>query len=66
MLKGLRVPTHRIDVPGLFVFEWDDAWDKARIAKTDRIVLVPISEAMSRANALLNGHVDVIEPDAPG
>ena len=32
MLKGLRVPTHRIDVPGLFVFTWDDAWDKERIA----------------------------------
>lgn len=40
-------------------------WDKARMAKTDRIVLVPIPDAMTRANALLNGQVDIIETPPP-
>jgi peptide/nickel transport system substrate-binding protein len=40
-------------------------WDKNRIAKTDRIVLVPIPDAMTRANALLNGQVDIIETPPP-
>lgn len=30
-LKGLRPPTHRIDVPGQYVFPWDDAFDRDRI-----------------------------------
>lgn len=40
-------------------------WDKSRMAKTDRIVLVPIPDAMTRANALLNGQVDIIETPPP-
>lgn len=40
-------------------------WDKSRLAKTDRIVLVPIPDAMTRANALLNGQVDIIETPPP-
>lgn len=40
-------------------------WDKTRIAKTDRIVLVPIPDALTRANALLNGQVDLIETPPP-
>ncbi len=40
-------------------------WDKNRLAKTDRIVLVPIPDAMTRANALLNGQVDIIETPPP-
>ena len=40
-------------------------WDKARLAKTDRIVLVPIPDAVTRANALLNGQVDLIETPPP-
>ena len=40
-------------------------WDKARIPKTDRIVLIPIPDAMTRANALLNGQVDIIETPPP-
>ena len=40
-------------------------WDKTRIPKTDRIVLVPIPDAMTRANALLNGQVDLIETPPP-
>jgi peptide/nickel transport system substrate-binding protein len=40
-------------------------WDKTRMAKTDRIVLLPIPDAMTRANALLSGQVDIIETPAP-
>jgi len=40
-------------------------WDTTRIAKTDRIVLVPIPDAVTRANALLNGQVDIIETPPP-
>lgn len=40
-------------------------WDPNRQAKTDRIVLVPIPDAMTRANALMNGQVDIIETPPP-
>ena len=40
-------------------------WDKTRIPKTDRIVLVPILDALTRTNALLNGQVDLIETPRP-
>jgi peptide/nickel transport system substrate-binding protein len=40
-------------------------WDKGRIPKTDRIVLVPIPDAVTRTNALLNGQVDIIETPPP-
>lgn len=40
-------------------------WDKTRIAKTDRIVLMPIPDALTRANALMNGQVDIIETPPP-
>ncbi|MDD0811867.1 ABC transporter substrate-binding protein [Curvibacter sp. RS43] len=40
-------------------------WDKTRLAKADRIVLMPIPDALTRANALLNGQVDVIETPPP-
>ncbi len=36
-------------------------WDKTRLAKTDRVILMPIPDALTRANALLNGQVDLIE-----
>jgi peptide/nickel transport system substrate-binding protein len=42
-----------------------DYWDKSRIAKLDRLVLVCIPEALSRTNAILSGQVDVIEAPAP-
>ena len=40
-------------------------WDTKRIAKTDRIILLPIPEALTRANALLSGQVDLIESPPP-
>ena len=40
-------------------------WDPKRMAKTDRIILLPIPEALTRVNALLNGQVDLIETPPP-
>ncbi len=41
--------------------KWDDYWDKARMAKLDRVVLMPIAEASARLAALRSGQVDWIE-----
>ncbi|TVQ71970.1 MAG: ABC transporter substrate-binding protein [Oceanospirillales bacterium] len=38
-----------------------DYWDESRRAKADRLVLIPIPEANTRANALLSRQVDWIE-----
>src|SRR6202007_1993294 len=38
-----------------------DYWDKSRIPKVDKLVLVPMPEALTRTNALLAGQVDLIE-----
>ena len=54
------VPRERADL-----VKNENYWDKKRIAKTDRIVLVPIPDAMTRVNALLNGQVDIIETPPP-
>lgn len=40
-------------------------WNPARMAKTDRIILVCAPEAVTRSNALLTGQVDLIETPAP-
>jgi peptide/nickel transport system substrate-binding protein len=40
-------------------------WDPKRMAKTDRIILLPIPEALTRTNALLSGQVDLIETPPP-
>jgi peptide/nickel transport system substrate-binding protein len=42
-----------------------DYWDKKRLAKVDRMILIPIPEALNRTNALLAGQVDLIETPAP-
>lgn len=42
-----------------------DYWDKSRLAQTDRIILLPIPDAVTRANALMNGQVDLIETPPP-
>jgi peptide/nickel transport system substrate-binding protein len=42
-----------------------DYWDKTRVPTIDRLVLIPIPEALSRTNALLSGQVDLIESPAP-
>ncbi|WP_164738492.1 ABC transporter substrate-binding protein [Aquabacter cavernae] len=43
----------------------DAYWDKARVPKTDRMVLLPMPEANARTAALLAGQVDWIEAPAP-
>ena len=40
-------------------------WDKNRIPKVDKLVLIPMPEALTRTNALLAGQVDIIETPAP-
>src|ERR1700686_1444404 len=42
-----------------------DYWDKKRLAKVDKLVLIPMPEALTRTNALLAGQVDLIETPAP-
>jgi len=42
-----------------------DYWDKKRIPKVDRLVLIPIPDALARSNALIAGQVDMIETPAP-
>ncbi len=40
-------------------------WDKQRVPKTDRVVLLPLPEPNSRTSALLSGQVDWIEQPSP-
>lgn len=42
-----------------------DYWEKARVPKLDRLVLLPIPEASARTAALLSGRVDWIETPSP-
>ena len=42
-----------------------DYWDKNRVPKQDRLVLIPMPEASTRTAALLNGQVDWIEAPSP-
>ena len=54
------VPRERVEL-----VKNEDYWDKKRIPKVDRLILIPIPEALSRTNALLAGQVDLIETPAP-
>lgn len=54
------VPRERADL-----VKFAGYWDKNRLAKTDRLILMPIPDAVTRANALLNGQVDLIETPPP-
>src|SRR3978361_600663 len=40
-------------------------WDKKRIPKVDKLILIPMPEALTRTNALLAGQVDLIETPGP-
>ena len=42
-----------------------DYWDKARIPKLDRLILIPMPETNTRVAALRSGQVDWIEAPAP-
>ena len=43
----------------------ENSWDKARVPKVDRMVLLPMPEANARTAALLSGQVDWVEAPAP-
>src|ERR1700712_5751408 len=43
----------------------DNYWDKARIPKIDKMLLLPMPEANARTAALLSGQVDWVEAPAP-
>ena len=43
----------------------DNYWDKARVPKVDKMLLLPMPEANARTAALLSGQVDWIEAPAP-
>jgi len=42
-----------------------DYWDRARVPRHDRLVLLPMPEASTRTASLLSGQVDFIEAPAP-
>ena len=42
-----------------------DYWDKARVPKQDKLILLPMPEAATRTAALLSGQVNFIEAPAP-
>src|SRR5438477_9908111 len=43
----------------------ENYWDKARIPKVDKMLLLPMPEASARTAALLSGQIDWIEAPAP-
>ncbi len=43
----------------------DAYWDKARVPKADKMILLPMPEANARTAALLSGQVDWVEAPAP-
>src|ERR1700754_1588503 len=43
----------------------EDYWDKARVPKVDKLLLLPMPEANARTAALLSGQVDWVEAPAP-
>ncbi|MGE4527529.1 MAG: ABC transporter substrate-binding protein [Rhodospirillaceae bacterium] len=44
---------------------FDGYWDKKRVAKSEKIILLPIPEPNTRSAALMSGQVDWIENPAP-
>ena len=54
------VPRERVEL-----VPYADYWDKGRVPKLDRMVLVPLPEANARVAALRSGQVDWIEAPAP-
>src|SRR5260370_42151637 len=43
----------------------EDYWNKKRIPKVDKLILIPMPEALTRTNALLAGQVGLIRTPAP-
>ena len=74
--RGRRLPrTPRAPAPGrcrsftprerLELVKNENYWDKARVPKVDKMVLLPMPEANARTAALLSGQVDWVEAPAP-
>ena len=42
-----------------------DYWDKARVPKLDKLILIPMPEVNARVAALRSGQVDWIEAPRP-
>jgi enoyl-CoA hydratase/carnithine racemase len=53
------------DLERLELVKNTDYWNKDRIPKVDRLVLLPMPEANARTAALLSGQVDWVENPAP-
>ena len=51
MLKGLSVPTHRVDAPGVYVLPHDTAWDIERIV-AEREEMVELALGAARRDAV--------------
>lgn len=50
MLKGLRIPTHRVDAHAVFIFPADEAWDHERIdSEVADLVAAKLSEVKAAA-----------------
>jgi ABC-type transport system substrate-binding protein len=54
------VPRERLEL-----VKFDGYWNKARVPKVDKLVLLPMPEANARTAALLSGQVEWIENPAP-
>ncbi len=54
------VPHERLEI-----VKNSDYWDKARVPKQDRVVLLPMPEASTRIAAILSGQVDFVEAPPP-
>ena len=54
------VPRERLELVKNAIY-----WDKTRVPKVDKLVLLPVPEANARTAALLSGQVDWIEAPAP-
>lgn len=68
MLKGLRVPTHRVDAPGVYIFPLDSAWDSPRVdAELEQLVAMKLAEvkrdAVQAAAREAGVEVDALSPE---
>lgn len=52
MFRGLRIPFHRVDAPGIFILPVDPAWDHERIAaELDECVALRLADERRKAVA---------------
>lgn len=51
MLRGLRIPNHRVDAPGVYILPHDDAWDLERVV-TELAEMVELARQKAKDEAL--------------